>query len=78
MANYTTVDCLSFFDSDVRCMKTYFFVPDMKLHDVGLVVTRQAEDVVNYGRNCLNLFQTTADADPEIPSVPKDWKQDRI
>ena len=34
--------------------------------------------LVHYGRNCLNLFQTTVDADPETPSVPKDWEQDSI
>ena len=51
---------------------------DLKLQDVGLVVTRQAEDVVHYGRNCLNMFQTTVDADPETPSMPKNWEQDGL
>ena len=27
------------------------------------------------GRNCLNLFQTTAEADPVVPRALKDWEQ---
>ena len=55
--------------------KTSTFSPMANLFP-GLSSLQQVQ--LHCGRNCLNLFQTAADADPVVPRVPKDWEQDSI
>ena len=52
--------------------KTSTFSPMANLFP-GLSSLQQVQ--LHCGRNCLNLFQTTSDADPVVPRVPKDWEQ---